>query len=525
GGIATVAANRPNGGNVIAGDLLIKKGVELLSGVITYINHTDGYFRLNGVSGNATLGVMVRLNDPTGRHTIQQGSGCGTGPNCSPDPRFTEDPDNYTQAFGTGYPLCLPSTAARPFTDVLDLNRNGNTAETLTAQARADGASDLLCPTDNRPPVPPGSPLLGTPVTVADSRRFAPIKMGDFLTVEGNFERVGGVWFLSAWHTAANGWLVSADRPDQPDYMTLEEAGIDAPAFFRQRIKGLFLGRTAAPNDATFTGGDVKFWSTHHDASSNQKHEFPLGSTAGCDIATGAQRCTFNEGIPNAFKIVYDVDFLRTPPAIPELDPCQHLRADPVFARLNPCPQGGTLAEDFAVLSPIPHEIIGRTGRKMVDLQRPGGPVWRTLDLNGEEAPNGQYLFPMGIGLGGIDVADLLEINLNRGDFAVSFSAIPWNLDRRLSPGGCNGPCEATPQPLTPFPFEGFDPRTQAPNTPTVAFTDPNFTASPLSNVTNRILSFVDGALGKFNGDRTVLAWPPADPPAMPVTPAAPTGN
>ena len=49
------------------------------------------------------------------------------------------------------------------------------------------------------------------------------------------------------------------------------------------------------------------------------------------------------------------------------------------------------------------------------------------------------------------------------------FSGIPWNLDRRLSPGGCDGACEAGAVTgtnaqfrLDPFPFENIDPRTQA---------------------------------------------------------------
>jgi hypothetical protein len=194
GALATIAANRTNGGNIIAGDVFFQKGVELVSGVVTYINFTDGYFRLNGNAGDATTGLMVRLDDPTGRHTVQQGLGCAsTAFNCSPDPRFTEDPDNYTQSFSTGYPLCIPSTVPRPFTDELDFDHNGNTTETLTARSKATGAGDLLCPESNR-----------ASLTAADSRRLAPIVLGDHLTANGNFETVNGVHFLSAWHTTVS---------------------------------------------------------------------------------------------------------------------------------------------------------------------------------------------------------------------------------------------------------------------------------------------------------------------------------
>jgi hypothetical protein len=60
--------------NVIAGDVFIQKGVETVKGTVTYINYTDGYFRLNGIANDANTGVMVRLNDPENRHTVQQGT-------------------------------------------------------------------------------------------------------------------------------------------------------------------------------------------------------------------------------------------------------------------------------------------------------------------------------------------------------------------------------------------------------------------------------------------------------------------
>ena len=65
----------------------------------------------------------------------------------------------------------------------------------------------------------------------------------------------------------------------------------------------------------------------------------------------------------------------------------------------------------------------------------------------------------------------------------------------RLSPGGCIGPCEGTPQPLSPFPFEGIDPRTQS-------------LLAPVP-VPTRILSFYPF------GPSDILAWPPADPASI----------
>src|SRR4051794_3869867 len=120
--IATVLANRQPDGRIIAGDVFIAKGLapapvpppvgETLTGIVSFINYTDGYFRLEGAVGQDSGGTMVRINDPTGRHTIQQGLGCvaGNTTNCSADDRFGVDPVNYTATFATGYPVCIPST-------------------------------------------------------------------------------------------------------------------------------------------------------------------------------------------------------------------------------------------------------------------------------------------------------------------------------------------------------------------------------------------------------------------------------
>jgi hypothetical protein len=503
GGIATIEGNRTAAGDVIAGDVFLEKGVESISGTVTAIDYAEGSFRVNGTAGDATTGVLVRLNDPGRRHTRQQGGGCrGGSENCSPDPRFTEDPDNYTQSFSTGYPLCIPSTVARTFTDELDVNGNGDRTETLTAQAAPDGTGDLLCPDANR-----------RTLVAQDSRRLAPIQVGDSLTVQGNFETVGGVRFLSAWSTMIGTALSTTSAPGQPDYMMLNEMFMDAAGFDRNRARDLFIGATT---EAT---SDVAIWTLHRDPVTNEGHEFPLATVRGCDAAAGAGQCTNVLG-PNTFRVRHDVDFAGG--TKPTLDPCAQLRADPRFSAKGICPNGGTTTEQFAILSPTPREVQARTGRKMADLARPGGPLLRTIDIEGADAPNGQYLFPMGIALGGIEAPFFPEININALDTPTIFAGLPWNLDRRLSPNGCDGACEDTPQPLDPFPFSQRDPRTQSPTLPAGPYSDPNYTASRLSTVRNRILSFVSAAVGSFDGDRTVLAWPPADPPKQPTTPAPP---
>jgi len=502
GGIVTIAATRSNAGNIIAGDVFIQKGIEAITGVVTYIDYNDGYFRLNGALGDPATGVMVRLNDPDARHTIQQGLGCAGGANCSPDPRFTLDADNYTNVFTSGYPLCIPSTVSRTFVDRLGLG-------TTVAQATPAGTGDVLCPDTNRNSQP-----------VNDSRLLAPIMVGDAITAEGNFESINGTRFLSAHTTMVALALSTKDQLGQPDYMFLDEVGVDAPGFQNQRIRTLIIGFTTLPSD-------VVVWGLHYDPINNSPHEFPLASVLGCDVAGGAGTCgqqgLVAGGGGNIFKIRHDVDFLAG--AKPRLNPCAHLRADPRLAALNICPNGGAadtnMVEMMGILSPIMQEIQARTGHLLAS-QQPGGTPLITVDVSGNVATNGQYLFPFGIGLGGIVTPEFVEINLNATGTAVSFSGIPWNMDRRLSPGGCIDTtgdgvpdCESTPQPLDPFPFEGTDPRLLESLLPSGPYADPNFTATPLGNVRNRILSFVDAASGKFNGNATVLAWPPSEPAAQ----------
>ena len=276
GGFATIAANRTNGGNIIAGDVLIAKGKDSVAGNVTFISYTDGYFRVNGVLGDPNTGVMVRLNDPTSRHTVQQGLGCLPGAlNCSADPRFNLDPDNYTNVFSTGYPVCLPSTVPRgPFVDAHDLNGNGNTTELLTAVSIASGTGDLLCPDTNRS-INGGQP-------VDDSRRFAPLQLGDHITAAGNFETINCVRFISAYALKVSRQLSTKNLATQPDYMFIDQAFIEAPGFQNQKIEALYSGST------TRAPADVVIWSVHNDRLANQPHEFLLATTLGCDAAFGA---------------------------------------------------------------------------------------------------------------------------------------------------------------------------------------------------------------------------------------------
>ena len=548
GGIATLSAVNTNAGNVIIGDLFIQKAAESVVGKVSYINYAQGYYRVNGIPGDPNTGAMVRLNDPTGRHTVQNGAGCAGGPNCSPDPRFTLDPDNYTNTFSTGYPVCIPSSVPRAFPGLPALT--GVAAKPAqTTQASANGTGDLLCPDGNR------NSSLTTEPPVEDSRLFAPVKLGDSVVAEGNYETINGVKFLSAHSSNIQKALQTKNEPGQPDYLFLEEVFIEAPAFQNQRQRAMWIGFT------TLAPTDVDMWSIHRDPINNSAHELPLASVMGCDIAAGG---SFPSGIcsqqglvgagGNIFKVRYDVDFLLansltvpTPGgADPRLNPCLHLQASPRFQASNPgiCPGGGPqmFANNIGILGPIPHEMIARTGHKLDSAE--GSLV--TLDVKGAQSTNGEYLFPLGMNLGGIETAEMSEIDLNLLNTPPIFEGVPWNLDRRLGPSGClnAGGCENAPMgsfALDPFPYTGLDPRTQADfdvllpgvgvqtgGLPTGSYNDPNFNnaANPLSNIRNRMFSFIDAALGRSNGDATVLPYAlgtfPADPPLVPIatTPA-----
>ena len=141
--------------------------------------------------------------------------------------------------------------------------------------------------------------------------------------------------------------------------------------------------------------------------------------------------------------------------------------------------------------------------------------------------------------LGGIEVPEWSEINLNAFQTPIPFSGIPWNLDRRLSPNGCerdgngNAVCESTPMPLNPFPFEAMDPRTQTNGCaalaggqcelPNVGYNDPAYTASALTTVRDRVISYVTDipatptvpAHKDFNGNASRLDWAALAEPAL----------
>src|SRR6185503_17112083 len=151
------------------------------------------------------------------------------------------------------------------------------------------------------------------------------------------------------------------------------------PSFDNQRVRLLLIGFT------TLNDSQLDVFRLHVDPRDNTNHELPLGSTVG-------NPNTINQGIipghGGIFKIGYDADFVALTPA--GRSPCQNL-INAGFGSL--CPRGGTLGENIAILCPITREIVGRTRHKATLL-----PGVETRDINGEIAPNGEYLTPVGVG-------------------------------------------------------------------------------------------------------------------------------
>lgn len=430
GATAHILGNQMPDGRNIAGDVFIQKDVDTVQGTVTYIDYDHGYFRINGTVGADQGGVMIRLNDPEGGQTIQNGPGCSVGPNCSPDVRFMNDPGSYTANYITGYPMCIPSTVT-----------GGN----RTSGADANGEGDAFCPHWNREGVTqPGGTV------VPDSRYFAPLLLGDSIGAEGNKEVIDGVRFFSCHSLTINLALLTRNAPDQPSYILADEAEWDAPGFANERAKALFIGFS------TLVDAQVDIFGLYVDPATGEQHERIVASTVNNPLTIKHGIGVGNSG-GTIFKVVYDVDFLKGAPVGPRRSPCTQLR----ISGYDVCPNLGTMDEEFSMLSPIAQEAIFVSTHEAELL-----PGIHPFNIQGEPASSDRYL--TGVGYGHPEFG---EVDMNRLWWPMVFAGAPWNLDRRLHPAGCvdtNGDevvdCEdmtAVPMGdlrLDPFPFSGLNP-------------------------------------------------------------------
>ncbi len=412
-GIATIQANKVADGRVLAGTVNIAKGGDILMGQVTFINHTDGYLRINGTANADLGGSMLRINDPAGVHTVQQGLGCSAlgGPNCSPDTRFGANiGEGYTVSFNTGMPACIPRSAA-----------------------------DALCPASNRT----------ANKVVADSTRFAPIQVGDNLFATGNYETVNLVTFMSAWSVQVFDKLTTQNTPTQPDYVHISTARWEVPGFPSNRIRVQFVtGSGTDPQPVGIVSPRFDIFSIHR-GQDNVPHELPFATS----VNNSATAIDFPPG-SQLFQIHYDIDFNLLLAGLnrAELSACGPL-INAGFPTV--CPLGGTLEEEARIVSPVAREIIGRTRH-----QKELNPGVVALNMKGAVTPTGQFLAPVEARF-----PAFAEPELGTDKFTVStpyiFEGVPWLLDRRVGVGGCVGACVNTPIPLSPFSISGLDPRTQ----------------------------------------------------------------
>jgi len=260
---------------------------------------------------------------------------------------------------------------------------------------------------------------------------------------------VNGVRFFSV-HTWGIANKINTRRaPDQPDYLTIVEAEWDSAGFQNERNKSLFIGFS------TLDASDVEIFAQHVDPQTGEAQEIILASIGPHNLDT-----IFAGEPPHAggiFKVGFDIDFIKGAPVVAGSSACQNL----LNGGYHVCLLGGTMDEEFAIVSPISREVIARSRHHAAIM--PGS---EPRDLRGRTASYGQYLTPVGVGH-----PEFVEIDLNRTETAFIFAGTPWNLDRRLGPGGCededtDGACDSD-QPLgalalDPFPYSEFDPRLQA---------------------------------------------------------------
>ncbi len=457
-------------------------------------------------------------------------------PNCSADPRFTNDPDNYTFVATTGYPMCVTSP--------------GTTT---------DGVE--FC--DNR------GRVAGQSAVIVDSTRFAAIQVGDHVFVDGNFETIETVdintdtgvvsnTFFSAHTIIVSAALTTA--PGNPDFMIFDEVEWDCCGYQNERTRGLLIGFN------TLSGPDsnVEVYAMHN-STDGEPNEVLIASTIGCDTIKPFL-CTL-QGTPpttnGVFKIRMDVDFIEAPLRLatgktavvpkfspcaqlggltiadyellgvePETVPCNTVTRDPVTNAVTDIfTDLFDVGKEFAVMNPLFRDLVGRTRNKVkIDAQNQlnaaagVGPIIEVLDVTGTSVPWGQYINPVGQGH-----PEFGEIDLAAIDTPLIFTGQPWLLDRRLGPGGFdelndNGAIQTNASlALDPFPCSGLDPREQAavPATPVVPLGQP---------AANEVFDVFNGTTDSgFGANLLPLAMPanapdcahpiafaPAAPPAAP---------
>lgn len=226
-------------GNVVGDEYragLVSISQQSLNSSVGYIHEIDvgtGMICVGGSSTATTCGpgdTRVRLNDPAldasdpfsgdGRYGKRNpdppdvcapglpGPTCADNPNSRfPDPRFTVDQGNPTVHALTGYPMCVPRATADP--ECPAFNRPSDNTFVM-------GADPLV------PPIRFGNNTI-PPCPACDSRKQAPLRVGDHITFAGTLARDTAGVYVSV-HTLVADVGIYTKPGSKPAYVTLEES-------------------------------------------------------------------------------------------------------------------------------------------------------------------------------------------------------------------------------------------------------------------------------------------------------------
>ena len=206
-------------------------GLNSGSGYITAINFAAGSLTVASPANGTT--VTLRLNDPKGRYGIAQSSS---------DARFSVDDANPTiKAAASGYPMCIPRSAADPRCP--QINRPTAGCRNFAASGtgfRVPGADLSTATVGGFCVAFVMKALAGFPGTAAlpatsiaipgvdpDPREMAPFEVGDFITWQGTLVSTGNPATDVIWvHTIDANVGIYTQPATLPAYIAIGASGI-----------------------------------------------------------------------------------------------------------------------------------------------------------------------------------------------------------------------------------------------------------------------------------------------------------
>ncbi len=222
-------------GNIVAGQYvagwvnITQQDLNVGAGFIRAIDTAKGEMLVGPDTGPVPSAAMtrVRINDPAGRYGSANAAKTG---GAAMDERFASDPGNAPVAADTGYPMCLPRSAA-----------------------------DADCPAGNRAPAPNTGRFTCGPISAEPTApalpgcnpvKPAPLQVGDYINFSGMLTEdapASGTFFVAAHAVHAMAGIYTSPGAN-PAYVFVEEAlvgtlgepypGIDQEETSRFRLVG-----------------------------------------------------------------------------------------------------------------------------------------------------------------------------------------------------------------------------------------------------------------------------------------------